>query len=305
MKTFYHFTTENRLSSIRQHGLCIGDTVIDLRKGINAVNLTEESQFHDPSRNNLTSGVDAKYRITVRLSLNDMRLRSMVSMGKVYPKMKRFHKDAHPGSAHGNYKKHWIYEGQITPDKFVAVHKWNGREFDEVNLASFPPHFIGNGELSTTRLHGLYLYDESGIAEKVMKDTFYPQPIYRFTDCINEILHASFGKEKKNWFEENPNRRKKKKDYESLFSKPHSEWMKVVTDSVHGRDPRDIERKIAELPLVGFAYCVHKGLNEERDIFGSNEFKQLEVLLSDEMDDFDAFRRSILKPYGLNLPVAA
>ena len=117
MKTFYHFTTENRLSSIRQHGLCIGDTVIDLRKGINAVNLTEESHFHDPSRNNLTSGVDAKYRITVRLSLNDMRLRSMVSMGKVYPKMKRFHKDAHPGSAHGNYKKHWKRQ---TKDKFHA-----------------------------------------------------------------------------------------------------------------------------------------------------------------------------------------
>ena len=306
MKTFYHFTTKNRLRSIKRYGLCIGDTVISDRKGINAVNLTEESHFHDPSLNNLTSGIDAIYRITVRLSLNDMRLRSMESMYKVYPKMRRFHKVTHSGSTRGNAKRHWIYEGQITPDKFVAVHEWNGREFEEVNLASLKdlPN-CGEGEVLNTRLLGLYLYDESGVAEEVMKHNFFQQPAYKYTDCINEILHASFGKEKKGWFEENPNRRKKRKDYESLFSEHHSEWIPAVSDSFVERNQMDVARKLSELPMVGYAYCVDKGLTKDRDIFRSDKFKKLEVLLSRGMSNFEGFRQSVLSPYGLNLPVAA
>jgi len=227
-------------------------------------------------------------------------------MTKVYPKMRRFHKDAHSSVTHGNYKKHWIYEGQITPDKFVAIHKWNGREFEEANLASLKdlPTNV-KGEIAQTRMHGLYLYDESGVAEEVMKLTFFEQPIYKYTDCINEILHASFGKEKKSWFDENPNRRKKKKDYESMFHKHHLEWVELVLDSGHGRDLRDIERKFSELPVVGYAYCVDKGLTVNKEIFRSDTFKKLEFFLRKDVNDFEGFRRSVLSRYGLNPPVAA
>ena len=194
----YHFTAEDSLLSIQKYGLVIGDVMTGLNTGFNAVNLTEQGHFHDPSANN--QGRRAMdIRIKLRMNTNNPRLHSMLSLFKEYPGAKKLHKNQHSSLSRGHVEKHWIYKGQIKTDEFIAVHKWDGKKFVDYDLSSFDKNKIESpmiAGISSTRVRGNYCYDKSGLARTVIKDTSVmrtgeenSKQLYDITDAINEFLY--------------------------------------------------------------------------------------------------------------------
>lgn len=165
----YHFTNDFVIDSIKKYGLCLGDVISDESKGFNAVNLTEQGHFHDPSAK-IKSGLDTTLRITVLMDTSDIKIENMVRyIGR--SKKKDWMHSHHKGGLSGHVKYHWFYEGIIAVEDFIAVHRWTGKEFEEVDI-----HSLKNGEtgrygrgISLPRLQGNFLYDKSGIALEVMK----------------------------------------------------------------------------------------------------------------------------------------
>ena len=200
----YHFTGEDSVPSIRKYGLVLGDVMTSLNTGFNAVNLTEQGHFHDPSHNNQGKRT-MDIRITLNMNSDNPSLQSMMSFFKQYPNAKRLHQRQHNSHSRGHIGKHWIYQGQIKPEEFVAVHKWNGKEFVEVDLNSYTESWLekfltkkkdkGFG-VSSTRVRGNYCYDKSGMARTVIKDYSVmrggeqnSKELYDITDAINEFLY--------------------------------------------------------------------------------------------------------------------
>ena len=83
----YHFTGEDSVPSIRKYGLVLGDVMTSLNTGFNAVNLTEQGHFHDPSHNNQGKRT-MDIRITLNMNSDNPSLQSMMSFFKQYPTAK-------------------------------------------------------------------------------------------------------------------------------------------------------------------------------------------------------------------------
>ena len=120
----YHFTGRNLIEGIRKYGLCIGHVIQNAHGlGYNAVNLTEEGHYHDPSHNGYQN---AEVRIEVRMDTADCL------------NAKRHAKETNTMHMHeindGNVAKHWYYFGQIKTEDFVDVCLWNGKEYVSVEL---------------------------------------------------------------------------------------------------------------------------------------------------------------------------
>lgn len=188
LKTMYHFTSTTFIEGIKRYGLCMGDVIMNMKGlGYNAVNLTEEGHFHNPSNNQLKSLV----RITVKMHtadcFNAKQLANETRTGLVHTKNE------------GNVAKHWYYFGQIKTEDFVDVCLWNGREFVSVELNDIkdgrekvgwfkkePKSYTHN-----LRLCGNLHYDKSGVALQA-SDFFITSEIDKaivsVTDAVNKLL---------------------------------------------------------------------------------------------------------------------
>lgn len=160
----YHFTTRKFIEGIKKYGLCIGDVIMNSRGlGCNAVNLTEESHYHDPSNNGYHF---AEVRIKVRLNTKDC------------VNQKRHAKEQGVLWIHdineGNVAKQWYYFGQIKTEDFLDVSLWNGKEYVSVELNDIEDGREKKGFFIKTptsvmqnlRLWGNLHYDKSGVAIK-------------------------------------------------------------------------------------------------------------------------------------------
>jgi len=180
----YHFTNDYLIDSIKKYGLVLGDVIIKEHKGFNAVNLTEQGHWHDPSLK-VKDGLKTDIRITVRMDTSDSRLQNMHHyIGK--SKTKDLMHSPHKGGEGGHVKYHWFYEGVIPVDDFVAVHRWNGKEFVEIDIHSLNGIKKGgeNHGIAFPRLLGNFLYDKSGLALEVMRNA----ELYHHTSTQREDI---------------------------------------------------------------------------------------------------------------------
>jgi len=185
----YHFTTRKFIEGIKKYGLCIGDVMMSSDGvGHNAVNLTEESHYHDPSNNGYHF---ADVRIKVRLNTKDC------------VNQKRHAKEKGTLWIHdineGNVAKHWYYFGQIKTEDFLDVSLWNGKEYVSVELNDIEDGREKKGFFIKTptslmqnlRLWGNLHYDKSGVAIKASDSLITDdedRAIYALTDAVNETL---------------------------------------------------------------------------------------------------------------------
>ena len=187
-KTMYHFTNIDSIDGIKQYGLVIG--VVATGRGKygqvitykNAVSLTEQGHFHDPSFHG-----DCVYRITVEMNCDDPAMFNVQPWAKAHDNL-----FMHTINA-GNVYNHWYYFGQIETKNFIEVHKWTGEEFIEVSL-----DFLSSPKecetIHTNRLMGRHLADESGLVIKamnVLNITKKTAATYELTDKVNSLLWGS------------------------------------------------------------------------------------------------------------------
>ena len=175
--TMYHFTSRNGIEGIKKYGLCIGDVCTNRNgSGMNAVNLTQQAHYHDPSHNGYEF---AELRITVKLNTADC------------VNQKAFAKEHNTLSIHnineGNVTKHWYYFGQIKTEDFVDVCLWNGKEYVSVELNDIETEC--ESYLSNLRIWGNLHYDKSGVAlqasDFIISSDLH-KTIVSLTDAVNE-----------------------------------------------------------------------------------------------------------------------
>jgi len=186
----YHFTGRKCIEGIKKYGLCMGDVIINSSgRGKNAVNLTEENHYHDPSCNGLQN---AEIRIKVRLNTKDC------------VNAKRHAKERGLLWIHdineGNVAKHWYYFGQIKTEDFLDVSLWNGKEYVSVELNDIEDNRVKKGfffkktpvsVVQKIRLWGNLHYDKSGVAIKASDSLITSdkdKALYALTDAVNETL---------------------------------------------------------------------------------------------------------------------
>lgn len=185
----YHFTGRRFLEGIKQYGLCIGHVIENAHGfGHNAVNLTEEGHYHDPSHNGYQN---AEVRIEVRMDTADCL------------NAKRHAKETNTMHMHmindGNVAKHWYYFGQIKTEDFVDVCLWNGKEYESVELNDIEDARKSVGWFNkrkesyilSSRVLGNIEYDKSGVAFEAsdfLITNEEDKAIISLTDAVNNHL---------------------------------------------------------------------------------------------------------------------
>ena len=185
----YHFTGRNLIEGIRKYGLCIGHVIQNAHGlGYNAVNLTEEGHYHDPSHNGYQN---AEVRIEVRMDTADCL------------NAKRHAKETNTMHMHeindGNVAKHWYYFGQIKTEDFVDVCLWNGKEYVSVELNDIEDArpsvswFNKRKEsyILSARILGNLEYDRSGVALEAsdfLITSEKDKAIVSLTDAVNKLF---------------------------------------------------------------------------------------------------------------------
>ena len=190
VQTLYHFTSQDALRGIKKYGLVMGNVICGRYKTTdtadkNAVNLTEESHYHDPSHNGSSHSL---IRIEVRMNTKDL------------VNAKQHAKATNTLHYHrindGNVSKHWYYFGQIKVEDFVEVCMWTGSKYEKVNIDSFFNIFSMSKRvrpsIHNARLCGALFYDVTGYALKASNTYFegeeYFTNIVALTDAVNRKL---------------------------------------------------------------------------------------------------------------------
>ena len=144
-KKLFHYTLQYQLGSILKDGIVMGGVMFGNNDGLNAPNLTTESEFHNPSNYGDKKREQHIYRLRVKCPTDADKLINMGWFDRRYNlnRIKKWNKqlteerkvDDDISGYIGDVEKQYIYKGHITTKMIKEVCRWNKETeyWDRVN----------------------------------------------------------------------------------------------------------------------------------------------------------------------------